>query len=104
MNFNRLSKLAVFSTAALVLTAPAWADNSSVSHSCSKPYLPFQFESQKEADEFNDAVLIYKDCIAEFIDEQKAAVERHQQAAGDAAHQWNTFVNYELKSQQPETD
>lgn len=72
------------------------ADSYPDSPSCSKPYKPYEFNSQREIDNFNNDVQSYKRCISDFIDEQNEAVENHQQAASDAIDEWNRFVNYEL--------
>jgi hypothetical protein len=72
------------------------ADMFAPSHSCSKPYKPYQFNSQYEVDSFNNDVERYKNCIQNFIDEQNEAVLTHQRAADEALDAWNRFVNYEL--------
>ena len=79
-----------------VMAFPAMADMFAPSHSCSKPYKPYQFDDQWELDRFNDDVQRYKRCISDFVDEQNEAAEQHQEAANDAIDEWNTYVNYEL--------
>ncbi|GAB3317439.1 hypothetical protein [Haliea atlantica] len=83
-------------TAILAIAFPVMADIFTPSHSCSKPYKPYQFNDQWELDNFNDEVQRYKRCITDFVDEQNEAAEQHQQAASDAIDEWNNFVNYEL--------
>ncbi|WP_409439353.1 hypothetical protein [Psychromonas sp. GE-S-Ul-11] len=78
------------------LSLPVLADMFTPSHSCSKPYKPYEFTSQYEVDSFNDDVERYKECIQDFIEEQNDAATKHQQAAEDAIDEWNHFVNYEL--------
>ncbi|MDE1348266.1 hypothetical protein [Vibrio aestuarianus] len=74
----------------------AVADMFQPSHSCIKPYKPFQFKSQYEVDSFNDDVQRYKQCISDFVEEQNDAMRKHSDAADDAISDWNNFVNYEL--------
>lgn len=76
--------------------SPVYADTYSPSHSCSKPYKPYEFTSQYQLDSFNDEVEDYKRCINDFIDEQNDAVQTHQDAAEVAIDEWNRFVRYEL--------
>jgi len=72
------------------------ADIFSPSHSCSKPYKPYEFTSQYEIDSFNDEVETFKQCINDFIEEMNDASKKHQDAAEEAIDEWNNFVNYEL--------
>ena len=74
----------------------ASADMFTPSHSCSKPYKPFEFDDQWAVDNFNNEVQTYKRCISDFVDEQNDAARDHQSAAEDAINEWNSFVNYEL--------
>lgn len=74
----------------------AQADMFEPSHLCSKPFKPFQFNSQWELDNFNEDVRRYKQCLADFIDEQNEAIVKHQNAADEAVNEWNSFVNLEL--------
>ena len=94
MIFNKRSMLVSFCVCFFSL--PVLADMFAPSHSCSKPYKPYEFTSQYEVDSFNDDVERYKQCIQYFIEEQNDAVTNHQQAAEDALDEWNSFVNYEL--------
>jgi hypothetical protein len=82
---------------ALSITVSAsYADMFTPSHSCSKPYKPYQFTDQYQIDSFQSEVETYKYCIQEFIDEQNDAARKHQDAAQEAIDEWNSFVNYEL--------
>ena len=81
------------------LVAPSlsvFADMYSPSPSCSKPYKPYQFNSQWELDAFNRDVENYKRCITNFINEQNEASEHHKEAANNAIEEWNRYVKYEL--------
>ena len=80
----------------IAISIPVLADMFTPSHSCSKPYKPYSFNSQWELDSFNDDVENYQQCIQDFVEEQNAAAETHQQAASDAIDEWNRFVKYEL--------
>ena len=66
------------------------------SHSCSKPYKPYEFNNEWELENFKNEVEAYKQCISNFVDEQNDAVRNHQSAAEEAINEWNNFVNYEL--------
>jgi len=66
------------------------------SHSCSKPYKPYEFTDQYQLDSFNDDVQRYKRCIMDFVEEQRTAVQNHQNAQSEAIDDWNRYVNYEL--------
>jgi hypothetical protein len=38
----------------------------------------------------------YKRCINDFVEEQREAIQRHEDAAQEAIDEWNRFVRYEL--------
>jgi len=67
------------------------------SHSCSKPYKPYKFNSEWDIRQFQDDVEDYKQCISDFVEEQDDAVRKHQNAAQEAIDEWNSFVNYEFR-------
>lgn len=52
------------------------------SHSCNRPY--------DRTSEY--AVDSFKDCIEDFVDEQKRAINRHSKAASAAVDDWNSFA------------
>lgn len=79
-----------------ITAAPLNADWFQPSHSCSKPYKPYQFSSEWEYNNFVDEVEDYRNCISDFVDEQNEAAAAHQAAAEEAIDEWNRFVNYEL--------
>ena len=78
------------------LAAPVCADMFTPSHSCSKPYKPYEFNDQYELDRFRGEVESYKQCIENFVEEQNDAARKHQDAAEEAIDEWNNYVNYEL--------
>jgi len=93
----KIAQLSAVGCLLIVTTSlPVLADMFTPSHSCAKPYKPYQFNSQWEVDNFNDGVGNYKRCMSDFIDEQNDAAKKHQEAANDAIGEWNNFVNYEL--------
>lgn len=92
----KINKATLIGATMLAIAFPVMADMFTPSHSCSKPYKPYQFNSQWELDNFNDEVQSFKRCISDFVDEQNEAAQRHQEAASDAIDEWNNFVNYEL--------
>lgn len=77
--------------------SPVHADMFTPSHSCSKPYKPYKFNSEWDIRQFQDDVEDYKQCISDFVEEQEDAVRKHQNAAQEAIDEWNSFVNYELR-------
>jgi len=54
-----------------------------VSNSCSRPY--------DRSSEY--AVDSYKDCIEDFVAEQRKAINNHQKAANNAIEEWNSFAS-----------
>ncbi|MGR5382331.1 hypothetical protein [Vibrio harveyi] len=93
---NTAKSLVALSTLLSIFSTTALADMFQPSHSCSKPYKPYQFNSQYEVDSFNDDVRRYQQCINDFVEEQNDAVRNHAEAAEQAINDWNNFVNYEL--------
>ncbi len=65
-------------------------------HTCSKPFAPYRFDSQWQYDNYIADVNRYRRCIETFVDEQNAAADRHLQAANNAIDEWNRFVRLEL--------
>lgn len=93
MNMRPILKVILL---AALIASPVSADTYAPSHMCSKPYKPYQFDSQWEIDNFLAEVERYKHCISDFVDEQHEAARTHQEAASEAIDEWNHFVNYEL--------
>ncbi|MFC1720111.1 hypothetical protein ACFL00_03110 [Pseudomonadota bacterium] len=60
------------------------ADMFTPSHSCSKPYKPYEFEDERAVDRFKDEVEDYQRCIDDFVEEQNDAIRKHQRAAQEA--------------------
>jgi|GEM_PF-667534 len=77
---------------ALHFFGTATADMFTPSHSCHKPYRPYQFTSEYEVSNYNSEVDSYKRCIEEFVDEQKDASNHHRDAAREAIEEWNSFA------------
>lgn len=92
---NMKLKILAFITI-LLLTFSARADNYDPGPSCSKPNKPYEFNSQRELDSFNNDVQQYQRCLYDFVDEQEEAIQRHHRAANDAINEWNNFVRTEL--------
>jgi len=65
-------------------------------HSCRKPYKPYKFNSEWEVQNFKDEVDRYKRCLKDFVQDQKDAIDQHQEAANDAVDEWNRYAKYEL--------
>lgn len=88
----------IFSLILFVFNAQsALADMFHPSHSCREPYKPFSFTSRFELDMYFDEVEQYKDCLVEFIDDQEESIKKHRLATEDAANDWNSFKNRELR-------
>jgi len=66
------------------------------SHSCSKPYKPYD-PNRSEFEDFLEEAERYKDCIEDFVDEQNEAAKNHQDAAEEAVDEWNSFYRFELQ-------
>lgn len=92
----KISKILTLGVITITIALPVFADMFSPSHSCSKPYKPYEFNSQWELDNFNNDVENYKRCISNFIDEQNEETENHREAASGAIDEWNNYANYEL--------
>lgn len=63
----------------------AHADMIEPSHHCAKPPTPSQFASEAERVAFNRQVGLYRQCLADFIDEQTREARLHGDAARKAA-------------------
>lgn len=88
-----VAQLFIVSASIPVRTATA-ADLSTPSPSCIKPAKPSEFTSEWAVDQFMSKVESYKSCIARFVDEQREAARKHQDAANAAIEQWNNFVDW----------
>ena len=71
---------------------PALADNTPLTHSCTRPELPERFTSQARADQFMAAANEYRECINAFIDAHHQASIKHQEASTKALDEWNGFA------------
>lgn len=91
-----MNKINLMAAAFTFASQVALADSYTPSHYCSKPYKPFEFNSQWEVDNFFSEVESYKNCIEEFVEEQQNAIRKHQTASEEAIDEWNSFVRWEL--------
>ncbi|RUR34770.1 hypothetical protein ELY33_00895 [Vreelandella andesensis] len=81
----------------LVVSSASFSHSSwQASHSCFKPVKPYEFQSQWEANMFNNEVDVYRNCIEQFVSEQENAIQTHSGALDEAIDEWNDFVNFEL--------
>lgn len=80
----------------LVASMPTAADMFSPSHSCRKPYKPYEFEDTWQVEQFRSEVERYEGCIEDFVEDQNEAAQRHRDAAEEAIEEWNRFVRVEL--------
>lgn len=67
------------------------------SHSCSQPYKPSRFNSEREAEKYRQDAARYQSCLKKFIAEQIEESKRHQEAIKKAAEEWERFVLEDLK-------
>lgn len=81
----------------ILFAGPAQADRRQPSHMCSKPFKPYQFRDEYDRSNFRWQVEQYKQCIADFVEEQNDAIKKHGRAAEEAIDEWNSFVNFELR-------
>ncbi|MEZ9874671.1 hypothetical protein [Vibrio breoganii] len=90
-------KFKFLSLALLICSSgPASADYFQPSHTCTKPYKPYQFETDYDVQRFKDEVERYRRCIEDFVQQQNQAVTNHQNAANTAIEEWNWYVKHEL--------
>lgn len=90
------SALIALSIVLFCFALPVQTDIFGPTHSCSKPYKPYQFHDEWQLQRFKDEVEDYRRCIEEFVDEQNESIRNHQKAIGEAIDDWQNFVNYEL--------
>lgn len=93
---SSISLMVLTALTALLIPVTASADMFTPSHSCRKPYKPYEFTSKYELETFNDDVKRYKKCISDFVEEQNEASKKHLEAGQDAIEDWNKYVRYEL--------
>jgi len=70
----------------------ARADTSPPSHFCVQPAKQTVFSSKGLREKYVEDVRVYKACIEQFVEEQKAAVKVHHEAAEAAIKEFNDFV------------
>lgn len=78
----------------LISPSICYADSWKPSHSCRKPYKPFNFNNQWDVDQYNDDVRRFKRCIEDFIKEQETEAQNHMDAANQAIEDWNNFIRW----------
>lgn len=88
--------IAVIVGAFSAVALPTLADSYTPSHSCIKPFKPYEFTDQWQLDRFRNDVATYKRCISDFADEQNEEAENHQEAAEEAIEEWNNYLRFEL--------
>lgn len=91
-----MTKKILITTVLILMANYAQADSYEPSTYCSKPYKPYEFNSQWELDAFQSEVDEYRRCIEDFVDEQENAIRQHQYAIETAIDEWNSFVRWEL--------
>ena len=86
----------IIAIASLILPVSSLAHMISPSHNCSKPYKPYQLNSEYEVENFKSQVKRYKSCLQNFIEKQNDEALKHADAADQAADEWNNYARDEL--------
>lgn len=60
---------------------------------CSAPVKPYKLTDKYEIDKYKMQVEKFKECITDFIEEQKQAVAKHNATINSAIDEWNLFVS-----------
>lgn len=90
MNFRKVFLMAVL----CVLIVPnAFADMFVSQPYCSKPYKPYEFNSDYEVDSYVRDVENYIDCLTSFINEQYEEAQNHINAAETASRELNNYLS-----------
>ena len=61
------------------------------SHTCSKPYRPYEFNSQYDVDNYKYEVNSYISCIEEYLDNAKNDIKRIQEKMNEAIDEANNL-------------
>lgn len=77
--------------------ASAFADQVTPKHSCTQPGKPLKFKSEAEVSVYKAQVEVYRKCINDFIEDQNRAIQKHKDAANNAAEEWNFFVKIQSR-------
>ena len=80
----------------LVLPVSSPAHLLSPSHNCSKPFKPYQLNSEYDIESYRTKVKRDKSCLQDFIAAQNDEALKHANAADEAADEWNIYANHEL--------
>jgi hypothetical protein len=91
MEFSR-----IIAIACLALPVISHAHMLSPTHSCSKPFKPYQLNSEFEIKSYKTKVRRYKSCLKDFIANQNDQALKHANAADKAADEWNNYAKDEL--------
>ncbi len=70
------------------------ADNTPPMPTCIKPFKPLQFNSDFDVNNYNQQLRDYRDCINQFVRQQREQANNHVEAAKQAVEAYNTFVQY----------
>lgn len=75
-----------------LLCVGASADMFNPEHDCRKPFKPYEFKHQWQVDTFKRDVATYEQCIEQFVEEQRLAARRHNEAANQAIQDFNSYL------------
>lgn len=64
---------------------------------CLEPSIPYELVNDEMVNEYNQSVSEYKDCLNQFIDEQKSQIKNHHDSAINAQKSWSDFIKKQEK-------
>lgn len=92
-----------FSAAPLLLAATLLASTATHAHffpetaNCKGPVMPLEFVTELDKQEFDAKVAEYRGCLETFVGRQNEAMQKHKQAADNAAEAWKRYAETVLK-------
>lgn len=88
-------------TTICVLSALTTMSNTAIAHTliipsyCKEPTKPYKFNTdydKYDVNRYKTQTDKYKECITDFIDEQKLAIDKHRATSNAAIDEWNSFI------------
>lgn len=64
-------------------------------HNCIKPIKALKYDTSEEIDKYYKSVENYKNCMTDFVEKNNEAADKHQNAANEAAAEWNEYIETE---------
>lgn len=97
MKSNQVLNMTLAFVVLTIASADLYGDSYGSSHSCYEPSKPYDLSDSYALDSFLDDVQDYRDCIADYIEEQQDQAQYHLEAAEEAARDWEWFFQRELQ-------